>query len=198
MRSRVNFAIEIGQCYASCLRLRSRPVPPLLHRTARVAHPVEQFTFGGCDLVETGNGHAARQWKRPAGNECNQPFRQLRGRQPSAMLALGAKGRRPGLKDARVLTVAPDRIVERQPPAAGESPRLRRGACLACAMKEDRSHLPDLIERIADPSDLVVRAARAALKSMSGKDFGPPAGADEATKAKAAQDWKTWYETEGK
>ncbi len=75
---------------------------------------------------------------------------------------------------------------------------LRRGACLACAMKEDRAHLPDLIERITDSSDLVVRAARASLKSMSGKDFGPPAGADEATKAQAAKDWKAWYDTEGK
>jgi hypothetical protein len=75
---------------------------------------------------------------------------------------------------------------------------LRRAACLACAMKDDRQHVPDLIERITDQSDLVVRAARAGLKSLTEKDFGPPPGADEAAKAKAHADWKKWYETQGK
>jgi hypothetical protein len=75
---------------------------------------------------------------------------------------------------------------------------LRRAACLACAMKDDRQHVPDLIERITDESDLVVRAARAGLKSLTEKDFGPPPGADAAAKAKAQADWKKWYETQGK
>ncbi len=75
---------------------------------------------------------------------------------------------------------------------------LRRAACLACAMKDDRQHVPDLIERIADPSDLVVRAARAGLKSLTDKDFGPPPGADEDAKAKAHAQWKKWHETQGK
>lgn len=75
---------------------------------------------------------------------------------------------------------------------------LRRAACLACAMKDDRQHVPDLIERIADRSDLVVPAARAGLKSLTEKDFGPPPGADDAAKAKAQAEWKKWYETQGK
>jgi hypothetical protein len=75
---------------------------------------------------------------------------------------------------------------------------LRRAACLACAMKDDRQHVPDLIERIADKSDLVVPAARAGLKSLTEKDFGPPPGADDAAKAKAHAEWKKWYETQGK
>jgi hypothetical protein len=75
---------------------------------------------------------------------------------------------------------------------------LRRAACLACAMKDDKSHIPDLIERINDPSELVVPAARAGLKSLTGKDFGPPPGADETARAKARADWATWYATEGK
>jgi hypothetical protein len=77
-------------------------------------------------------------------------------------------------------------------------PELRRGAVLAAAMKEDKAHVPDLIDRITDPADIVVRAARAGLKSLTSKDFGPNAGADEAAKAKAKADWNRWYLTEGK
>jgi hypothetical protein len=75
---------------------------------------------------------------------------------------------------------------------------LRRAACLACAMKDDRQHIPDLIERITDRSDLVVRAARAGLKSLTDKDFGPPPVADEEAKSKAQAEWKKWYESQGK
>ena len=77
-------------------------------------------------------------------------------------------------------------------------PELRRAAVLAAAMKEGKAHVPDLIDRIADPADLVVRAARAGLKSLTGKDFGPNPGADDAAKAKAKTDWNRWYLTEGK
>jgi hypothetical protein len=71
-------------------------------------------------------------------------------------------------------------------------PELRRAACLACAMRDERTFLPDLIERITDPSELVVRAARAGLKSLSGADFGPPNGADEEAKIRAATAWRGW------
>jgi hypothetical protein len=73
---------------------------------------------------------------------------------------------------------------------------LRRAACLACAMKDDKAHVPDLIERITDASELVVPAARAGLKSLTGQDFGPPFGADETARAKARADWARWYATE--
>ncbi|OWK38510.1 HEAT repeat domain-containing protein [Fimbriiglobus ruber] len=75
---------------------------------------------------------------------------------------------------------------------------LRRGACLACAMKDDKSHVPDLIDKLTDSSDVVVRAARAGLKSLTEKDFGPAPNADEPAKAKAAAVWRQWYETEGR
>ena len=75
---------------------------------------------------------------------------------------------------------------------------LRRGAALACAMKDDKTHIPDLIDRITDSSDLVVRAARAGLKSLTQQDFGPPLNADEAAKAKAVAEWNKWYLTQAK
>ena len=75
---------------------------------------------------------------------------------------------------------------------------LRRAAALACAMKDDKSHVPDLIDRVGDPADLVVQAARAGLKSLTGQDFGPPVGSDEDARKKAASAWNKWYLTDGK
>jgi hypothetical protein len=73
---------------------------------------------------------------------------------------------------------------------------LRRAACLATAMKEDADMIPDLISKLADPNEFVVRAARAGLKSFGqiGTDFGPKNGADDDAKTKAAEAWAAWYE----
>ncbi len=75
---------------------------------------------------------------------------------------------------------------------------LRRGACLAVAMKADKALTGDVIDRLADASDPVVRAARAALKSLTGVDFGPAAGADDDTKLAAAAAWRVWLEAKKK
>lgn len=79
-----------------------------------------------------------------------------------------------------------------------EQPELRRAAALACAMKDDKQHVPDLIELITDPNDSVTLAAKAGLKSLTGKDFGPPATASAGQKALAATAWKEWYEKQKK
>ncbi len=77
---------------------------------------------------------------------------------------------------------------------ADPEPELRRAACLAAGMKEDKLLIPALIERITDPADSVVRAAKASLKSISQADFGPPSGADDEAKLKAAATWRSWFE----
>jgi hypothetical protein len=74
-----------------------------------------------------------------------------------------------------------------------EDPELRRGAVLACAMKDDKTHVPHLIDRLTDDEDLVVRAARAGLKSLTGQDFGPVAGASKEQRKAAADAWQTWW-----
>jgi hypothetical protein len=70
---------------------------------------------------------------------------------------------------------------------------LRRAAALACGMKDDKAHVPDLIELIIDPSDDVTRAAKAALKSLTAQDHGPPAGASAGQKALALTAWREWH-----
>jgi hypothetical protein len=76
-------------------------------------------------------------------------------------------------------------------------PELRRAACLAGAMRDDKTHVPDLIARITDVDDGVVRAARAGLKSLTGEDFGPDSNATDEAKQQAAVRWKFWYSTDG-
>ena len=71
---------------------------------------------------------------------------------------------------------------------------LRRAAALACAMKDDKTHIPDLIDRLALDEDTVVRAARAGLKSLSGgKDFGPEPGYTKLDRAVAVEEWTAWW-----
>lgn len=75
-----------------------------------------------------------------------------------------------------------------------DDPEIRRAASLACAMKDDKSHIPDLIPMLQDPEPIVGRAAHAALKSLSGKDFGPKTGASTGDVAIAVESWKGWWE----
>jgi hypothetical protein len=63
---------------------------------------------------------------------------------------------------------------------------VRRAAALACAMKEERAHVPRLIEMLQDPEAGVAPAAHAALKSLAGRDLGPQAAP-----------WKDWWSKNG-
>ena len=74
-----------------------------------------------------------------------------------------------------------------------EDLELRRAAALACALKEARETAGRLIELLEDPELPVQRAAYAALKSLSGKDFGPAAKVSGDDKAKAIAAWRAWW-----
>ncbi len=77
-----------------------------------------------------------------------------------------------------------------------EHSELRRAAALACAMKDDKQHIPDLIELITDPDVSVMLAAKAGLRSLTGQNFGPAPTASPGQKALAATAWKEWYAKE--
>jgi hypothetical protein len=64
---------------------------------------------------------------------------------------------------------------------------IRRAATLACAMKEDKSHIPDLIISLGDQESKVARAAQAGLKYLTGQDLGGD-----------AQAWNAWWEKQAK
>jgi hypothetical protein len=78
-----------------------------------------------------------------------------------------------------------------------ENAEMRRAAALACAMREEKEHIPRLIELLDDPEVQVARAAYAGLKSLSGKDFGPAKDAGRAEIAKAVIAWKAWWKEQG-
>jgi hypothetical protein len=73
---------------------------------------------------------------------------------------------------------------------------IRRAAAIACAIKEDKTRVPDLIDGLSDTDPVVSRAAHASLKSLTGKDFGPEPDAPPADVAKAAAAWKAWWVTQ--
>ena len=76
---------------------------------------------------------------------------------------------------------------------ADEDSEIRRAAALACAMKEDKSFIPRLIDMLEDDETIVTRAAYAALKSLTGKDFGPSSEAGQAEQRRAVAAWRAWW-----
>jgi HEAT repeat protein len=74
---------------------------------------------------------------------------------------------------------------------------VRRAAALACAMRDERAHVPRLIELLQDPEAAVARAAHAALKSLTNQDLGPGADAGQADVARAVAAWKDWWAKNG-
>ena len=82
--------------------------------------------------------------------------------------------------------------------AKDEDAELRRGAVLAMAMKDDKAHIPDLITALLDDEEVVVRAAKAGLKSLAGQDFGPGANATAVDKRSAVSAWNDWLSKQKK
>jgi hypothetical protein len=74
-----------------------------------------------------------------------------------------------------------------------EDAEIRRAAALACAMKESKVLVPNLISLLRDPETRVVLAAHAALKELTGQDFGPAADAGRQDRDQAALQWLNWW-----
>jgi hypothetical protein len=72
---------------------------------------------------------------------------------------------------------------------------IRRAATLACAMKEDKTFIADLIAALDDRDVWVVRGAGVALRLLTGQDFGPTATATVEERSKAVAAWKAWWKS---
>jgi hypothetical protein len=110
---------------------------------------------------------------------------------------LGAVYRLDGQRRAAAREALAERLTRMTPAtlremAKNEDGELRRGAYLAMAMRDDKAFIPDLVAAISDEEDLVVRAARAGLKSLTGEDFGPGPNATAGEKKLASDSWKQW------
>jgi hypothetical protein len=91
----------------------------------------------------------------------------------------------------RMTTATLDKMLE------DRDAELRRAACLAAGMKDEKKLTLKLIERVMDPDDTVVRAARASLKAMFNVDHGPNSGANEERKRQAYDEWIAWFKIDG-
>jgi hypothetical protein len=74
-----------------------------------------------------------------------------------------------------------------------DDPEVRRAAALACANKEEKTLVPDLIELLMDTDRPVARAAHVALKELTQRDLGPAEGASSGERKKAVEEWKEWW-----
>jgi hypothetical protein len=79
-----------------------------------------------------------------------------------------------------------------------DNPEVRRAAALAVAMREDKAHVERLIDLLDDKEKTVSRAAYAALKELSGQDFGPATDAGREEHKKAVAAWRAWWKEKGK
>jgi hypothetical protein len=70
---------------------------------------------------------------------------------------------------------------------------IRRAAALVCKKKNDKGYVPGLISLLDDSSADVTQAARDALATISGQNFGPEPGASDADHRKAVEAWKGWW-----
>jgi hypothetical protein len=124
-------------------------------------------------------------------------LKEARGPQYTAALAR-AIPRLQGAAKARARDALAERLARMTAGTLRERLRdreaeVRRAAALACAMKDEKTHVSDLIPLIEDPESPVVLAARAALKDLTGQDFGPAASANRAERAEAMVRWKEWW-----
>jgi hypothetical protein len=78
-----------------------------------------------------------------------------------------------------------------------DDPEIRRAAAAACAKKEARTLVPNLIALLRDREGAVVGAAHTALKDLTGQDFGPAPGAGRQDRDEAAQRWLEWWSKQG-
>jgi hypothetical protein len=53
--------------------------------------------------------------------------------------------------------------------------------------------VPELIPLLDDDEGTVIAAARAALKALTGEDFGPGRDAGPTERAEAVKKWKAWW-----
>jgi hypothetical protein len=78
-----------------------------------------------------------------------------------------------------------------------EDVEVRRAAARACALKEQRVLVPDLIPLLSDAAPAVGVAGHTALRALTGQDFGPAPEATPTDKARAILAWKGWWAKQG-
>jgi hypothetical protein len=78
-----------------------------------------------------------------------------------------------------------------------DNAEIRRAAAIGASVHEEaRSFVPDLINALDDPAEIVWRGAGLALRTISKKDFGPRKNDSEAERRKAKSEWEAWWKSQ--
>jgi hypothetical protein len=142
----------------------------------------------GKDLVEGSGAKKERAF---------ESFRNARGSAFTRELA-SAIARLEGVERKKARELLADRLSRMTADTLDEKLQddnleIRRAAAIACALKEEKSHLPRLIAMLADSQPAVGRAAFAALKSLTGQDFGPRNDASPIEVEASVKAWNAWW-----
>jgi hypothetical protein len=74
-----------------------------------------------------------------------------------------------------------------------ENAEVRRAAAVAVGRKKAKTLLPDTLKLLEDQEADVAQAARATLKQLTGKDFGPAPKATPLDRSIAVGQWYQWW-----
>jgi hypothetical protein len=179
-------------------RAEDEPKPVAAEPKSRPASPPPD------QAIDSEAGRLSAELVNAPADKREQVLEQLRdskGGQYTDALA-GAIPRLSGDMKTKTRDALAERLVRMTSATLGEKLKdgdaeVRRAAALALAMKDDRSHFPRLVDMLEDPEPAVARAAHAALKSLSGQDFGPEPEASRPERAEARAVWKEWWAKHG-
>jgi HEAT repeat protein len=79
-----------------------------------------------------------------------------------------------------------------------EDAEVRHAAVTAAGLKKDKGLIPDVLKLLEDPDAAVAQEARATLKLLTGRDFGPAANASPLDRSIAIGQWYGWWLKEKK
>jgi hypothetical protein len=172
--------------------------PPVAAKPANaLARPKETESIDTPDAAATGLSRDLVEGSDDKKQKALDGFRSGRGSAYTRELA-SAIGRLEGEDKKKARDVLAERLSEMTPGTVGEklkddNAEIRRAAALACAMNEEKVHVPRLIEMLEDADQSVRRAAYASLKSLTGQDFGPSKNASAEEILVAQKAWQTWW-----
>ena len=76
---------------------------------------------------------------------------------------------------------------------ADDDPEIRRAVAVACALRNSREHIAELLVLLDDSEPVVADVAHAALKRLTKQDFGPKADATDSDRLQAIAAWHAWW-----
>jgi hypothetical protein len=151
--------------------------------------------------ADVGPERLAQGLVRATGAEQDELLERLRGGKGVAFTEALAKAipslsgtAKTRARDALAVRLSRMTIATLRDKFESDDAEVRRAAVLAVAMKGHRACVPELIGFIRDPEPGVPPAARAALKSLTGQDFGPFPGATEEARGRALAAWRAWWQ----